>query len=119
VSTFIADVEVLSSLGIGHEVVDAGEIVGVEVVLELVRFNGVVELREVVLGDDAIEGLQIFQIGYFFLCRILPLCQPFLHAGCRALQSLQWVLNIYYQFLRLLCLQSSCISNVLPKNSIS
>lgn len=119
VSTFIADVEVLSSLGIGHEVIDAGEVVGVEIVLELVGFNGVVELREVVLGDDAIEDLQIFQIGYFFLCRILPLCQPFLHDGCRTLQSLQWVLNIYDQLLCLLCLQSSCISNVLPKNSIS
>jgi len=56
-STLVTNVEGLASLWAGHEIVDAGEVVGVEIVLELVRFNGVVELRQVILGDDAIEGL--------------------------------------------------------------
>lgn len=49
----------LSALRSGHEVIDAGEVIGVEVVLELLGFDGIVELRQVVLSHNAVEHLQV------------------------------------------------------------
>lgn len=86
-------------MGVGHEVVDAGEVVGIEVVLELVGLDRVVELGKVVLGHNPIECLQLLQVLHLFLGVVTALGQPLVDHSRRALQPLQWVLNIDYQFL--------------------
>ena len=53
------DVELFSSLRVRHEQVDTGEIVGIEVILELLWFYWIIELRKIVLSNNSIEYLQI------------------------------------------------------------
>ncbi len=52
-------VKLLSALRIRHEHVNTCEIVGVKVIFELLWFDGIIKLREIILCNNSIEYLQL------------------------------------------------------------
>jgi hypothetical protein len=113
------DVKFLSLLRGSHEVVHTGKVVRVQQVLELLRFNRVVEFGQVVVGHYAVEFLKASQVLHLLFSVLHCLAEPILYDGGCAIQSLEWVLHINDKLLDLLCLESPYIAQHLPKNSIS
>lgn len=117
--TFVVNLKFLSFLGVGHEVVNAGEVVGIEFVLVQLGLNGVVELRQVITGNHTIEDLQLMKVLRLLFAMLPIFRQLFFHSTNRSLESFDWILNIYYQFFRFFGFQCSCVRQKIPKNYIN
>lgn len=61
------DVELVSHVLPGHEIVHTGETVGVKIIRVQVSFDWVVELGQVILIDDFVEFFQISQVSHVLL----------------------------------------------------
>ena len=61
------DVEFVSHVLSGHEIVHTGETVGVKVIRVQVSFDWIVELRQIILIDDFVKFFQISQVSHVLL----------------------------------------------------
>jgi hypothetical protein len=108
--TFVGDVESCSFVWTSHEGVDTCETVRIEVVLVEGTVNGVVELREVVIGNHPVENFEIFQVLLFILSQFFRPGQPLFSNRHSSFQSFNRVLNMHNQLFHFFGFQGSYIN---------
>ena len=86
----------MTFLGVGHEGVNAGEVVGVEVVLIELALDWIVKLRKVILSYQLVKIFKSLEIMLLFFSIIFLFTEPLLNDRYRFLKPLNRILDVNY-----------------------
>lgn len=86
---------------------DAGEVVGVQVVFVESTLNGVIKLGKVIVVDNFVKVSQLFEITLLLLSQVVTCRQPIFNSGECTIQSLDGIVHMNNQLLHFLSLQSA------------